>query len=370
MTGGPFGGGDEPDEADEPDESDEPEEPPVPDIAITRQLRDAARALAAEVREVLVVNAWSPADIAVAAALAARKPGARVIYVSPRGLGPGLSKLLGDLDPGQVTLIGGSTALSSDVRRGAQQAVADADVDRVAGRTRIATAAATARLLLGDPSQPAQRTLIIANGWSPADTGAAAALAARTPNSAVLYTTRGALPDETEAVIADYQPASIVIVGGIAAASQEVLDAAAAAAPDAKVERFAGATRIDTAAATARQALDAAPADAKRTVIIANGWSAADIGVATALAARIPGAAVLYTTRGALPDATEAVISDYAPANIVIIGGTAAVPASVAGSILAAVQSTAEGRTAMHRIAGRGRLDTAIQTALYTLPES
>ena len=346
--GGGSGGGDEPDESDEPEESDEPDE----------ELRERARALASEVDDVLLVNAWSPPDIAIAAALAAANPRARVIYTAPAGLANSLGVLLGDLEPRRVILIGGTVALSGRVRDDAAGAAGGASVSRVAGRTRIDTAAAVARRLLGDPERSAQRTLIVANGWSPADSRAAAALAARTPDSAVLYTASDSLPAVTEAVIADYQPARIVVIGGTAAASQSVLEAAAAAAPDAETSRLAGDTRIDTAAEVARRALSGVPA-AQRTVIVANGWSPADTGVAAALAALTPNSVVLWTAAGSLPAATEAVIAEHQPTRVIIVGGTAAVPSAVADKITAAAP-----RTDLERVAGSNRLDTAIRAAL------
>ncbi|WP_423922760.1 cell wall-binding repeat-containing protein [Candidatus Poriferisodalis sp.] len=145
-------------------------------------------------------------------------------------------------------------------------------VERITGATRSDTAASVARRIL-DTSEAGGATVIIANGWSPADIGVAAALSARTPRSAVAYTTCGALPDATQRLLRDYRPARVLIVGGEAAVEPGAVSQMSNAVPGAIIERVSGATRTATAAGVARRFLGphlAAPAD-ELTIIVANG---------------------------------------------------------------------------------------------------
>ena len=106
-----------------------------------------------------------------------------------------------------------------------------------------------------------------AGGTSPADPNAiaaleaaaslyAAAFAAATSNAAVAFTSPAALPEATAALIREYRPSQVVIVGGSAAVTGEVRDAITQAVPDgASVRRITGSARTDTAARAARRIL-------------------------------------------------------------------------------------------------------------------
>ena len=111
--------------------------------------------------------------------------------------------------------------------------------------------------MLGNPAgAPEGVTLVIANGWSPPDVGVAAALAAATENAAVAYTNQGTLPEATAALIVEYRPAQVIIVGGTAAVTNDVRTAITEIAPEtAIIRRITGSTRTDTAARAARRIL-------------------------------------------------------------------------------------------------------------------
>ena len=312
---------------------------------------------------VIVANGWSAADVSVAATLAARLPGAVVLYSAAGGLPDHVEDLLCEHRPRRVIVVGGTAALSDAVVRQARSAATDTAIERIAGTTRVDTAAAAARRVLGDPALQVQRTLVIANGWSAPDSGVAAALAVRTPNAAVLYTAADELPEATAAVIEEYRPLRIVIVGGTTAVSAEAAAAVSAAAPAIEVERLEGATRTDTAAAAARRALGSPAQAVRRTLVVANGWSPPDIGIAAAVAARTTGSAVLYAARGELSDATAKLLADYRPARVVIVGGTSAVPDTVRGAIAAAAPTAR-----IERIDGATRTHTAANAAQRSLP--
>ena len=211
-------------------------------------------------------------------------------------------------------------------------------------------------------ADPSQGTVILANGWSPADISTAAALAARIPGTIVLYANAARLPNHVRELLCSYQPSRIIVVGGTAALSNAVVNRAQDTVEGAQIDRLNGATRIHTAAAAARSALGNPAQTAQRTVFIANGWSAPDLGAAAAAAGRTANSAVLFTASDSLPEATRDVITDYLPSRIVIVGGTAAVSAAVAEAI-AAANPAAD----VQRLEGATRVDTAAAAARRVL---
>ena len=156
-----------------------------------------------------------------------------------------------------MLIVGGEAAVAPAVVDAVASAAPAATVERVSGATRLTTATEVARRLLGPPESAvrADLTIMVANGWSPPDIGVAAALSARSAGSVVVYTRPDAASAELTELIADYQPARIVIVGGAAAVGPAVKSALADAAPDASVPRYSGISRTHTAAFVARRIL-------------------------------------------------------------------------------------------------------------------
>ena len=204
----------------------------------------------------IVADGWSPADVGVASVLAAATDGSAVLYTDTARLSASTRDLLDDYLPAEVIVIGGPAAVSDATLRAIRRA-ADLDgVERIAGAGRASTAAAVARRALGSPGEAGgQITVVIANGWSPPDIGAAAAVAARTPRSAVLYAAPGGLDEPTAAVLDSYRVADVVIIGGANAVTAETQQAIRQTAADARVARIAGTDRTATAAAAARRTL-------------------------------------------------------------------------------------------------------------------
>ena len=313
----------------------------------------------------VVANGWSAADVGVASVLAARSTGAVVVYTVGEALSAETAMLLREASPAEVIMVGGHAAISSDVRTQISAASPESDLTRISGTDRADTAAATARRILGAPPGAGPVTLVVANGWSPPDIGAAA-LAARSGRSAVLYTGTDALPEASAAWLRGYQIARVILMGGTAAISADVADAIAAAASEATMSRLTGTDRVDTAAQTARRALgDPAAAPDDVTLVVANGWSPPDVGVAAALAAATENAAVVYTARETLPYATAALIREYRPSQIIIIGGRTAVAESVREAIAQALPNAD-----VRRVTGSNRVDTAARAARRILTNS
>ncbi|WP_419553867.1 cell wall-binding repeat-containing protein [Candidatus Poriferisodalis sp.] len=308
----------------------------------------------------VVANGWSAADVGVASVLAARTSDAVVLYTAGDELSEETRALLREALPAEVVIVGGTAAVSRDVRTQIRAASSESGLARVSGEDRADTAAATARRILGAPSGAGRVTLVVTNGWSPPDIGAATALAARSGRSAVLYTQHDVLPEASAALLRDYDVARVILIGGTAAISGEVHDAVAAAAGDASISRLTGADRVDTAAAAARRVLgNPAAAPDGVTLVIANGWSAPDVGVAAALAAATENSAVAYTAQGTLPEATAALIRDYRVGQVIIVGGRAA----IANDVRTAITQTAPDNADVRRITGQTRTETAVRAA-------
>lgn len=193
-----------------------------------------------------------------------------------------------------------------------------------------------------------------------ADTSTAVELAAHARNAAAACLGADGVPAETAALIADFRPDRVLVVGGPAAVPPGVMDELAATVRAsyrwAVVQRLGGATRADTAAAAARVALDT-PERAGHgvvTLVVADGWDDADIDTARAFAATLHDVAIAYfspaTLADGLPEATASLIVDYRPARIVFAG-----PVDEAGlaaeAAARAVLSAIESDVAVERVA-------------------
>lgn len=210
-------------------------------------------------------------------------------------------------------------------------------------RTVKAAVALVAALALALPAVPAAAqqpsnfvrsgpnlTLVVASCPGPADNAVAEALAAHARNAAKVCVDPSGLSADTAALIAEFSPDRVIVVGGEVAVPPAVMDelteAVRAAYRWAIVERLNGATRVDTAALAARVSLehpDVAGPDAV-TLIVANGWNGGEVRTAADIAEQAADAAVAYisprTIADGLPAATAALIADYRPARVVVVG--------------------------------------------------
>lgn len=317
-------------------------------------LTPAASAQARTIGTVVVANGWSSADSAVASALAALESGPRsdavVLYSSKSNLTTRTANFIEDHQPSEVILIGGTAALTAAVQAQVVALVPTSTrVRRIEGTDRFDTAAKAV------PSNAS--TYIVANGYSAADTGVAAAVAATRSDAAVLLANVNSLTAPTERIIRDQPPLAVEFVGGTAVLSATVLERVRELAPSIPtIPRHAGPSRTDTAAA-------AAP-NRSTTVVIANGWSPADMGVAAAYAAITSNAAVLYSQTRSLTTATERRIQQLLPTTIVLVGGSAALDTSLHARL-----HTLAPAAAIKRISGTDRIDTAVRAADGTLSD-
>lgn len=268
----------------------------------------------------VVALASSLSDVGTAASLVATGVGDAVVFAESAGrLGNANSSLLSRQTPERIYIVGGTSAVGDDVENQLRALAPGVSITRFAGATRVETAALAADAALAGRSAS---KIIVANGWSLPDVGAAAAAVAAGAADAVLYAQRGSLGEPTSDVLEAQQPGTVLLAGGLAALSSEVESAAAGAAGGARTTRLGGATRVETAVRVAREAL---PGGAS-TVVVADGWSLADVGVAASIAASLADSAVLYSADSdSLRSAFDSAVRSLAPDRIVLvdIGGGA-----------------------------------------------
>lgn len=207
----------------------------------------------------LVVASGEDFPDALAATPLAVASGGPLLLVGQDRLPVEVAEEISRLSPSTVLVVGGEAAVSA----GVAQAISDLGVEtvtRLAGPTRYATGAAIARALLdgGSTDSPlpvgaafAQDEagngpdVIVASGEDFPDALAAGPLAGTT-GRIILLTRRGELPAETAEVLAEVNPARVIVAGGSAAVGAAV---EAALGEGATVERLGGSSRFATAAA-------------------------------------------------------------------------------------------------------------------------
>ena len=191
-------------------------------------------------------------------------------------------------------------------------------------------------------------TLVVASCPGPADNAVAEALAAQARNAAKVCIDPSGLSPQTAALIADFAPDRVLVVGGEAALSAAAMDDLTAAVRAtyrwAIIERLGGVTRVETAALAARVALERpnVVGPDSVTLVVANGWNSADVRTASAMASQTDDAAVAYisprTIADGLPSATAALIADYRPARVVLVG----LPDDIGSAAETAIEATLE----------------------------
>ncbi|MEW5992550.1 MAG: cell wall-binding repeat-containing protein [Chloroflexota bacterium] len=225
-----------------------------------------------------------------------------------------------------------------------------AELVRYAGADRYATAAAISAASFS----PGVSAVYIATGANFPDAlaGAAAAAAEDAPT---LLVTRTTIPDATRAELSRLKPGRIVILGGTSVVSTDVGAALRAYTPG-PVVRIAGADRYATSAEISRVTF--APGVAK--AYVATGANFPD-ALGGAAAAGRNGAPVLLVAPDRLPEAVAAELRRLAPAEIIVLGGAAAVSNAVAEALAAYTSGS------VIRLAGTDRYDTslAISRATY-----
>jgi putative cell wall-binding protein len=228
-----------------------------------------------------------------------------------------------------------------------------ADVQRLAGADRYATAAAISKASFS----PGVPVAYVATGANFPDALAAGAAAVRR-GGPVLLVSSSSIPGPTASELARLDPAEIVVVGGTSIVSQGVVEQLRTYATTGTVRRLAGATRYATAAAISREAFPVGVPVA----YIATGMNFPD-ALAGVAAAGSGGGPVLLTKPGELPAETAAELGRLDPGRIVVLGGTSV----ISGSVANALQGYAASVT---RMSGSNRYSTAVDVSRETFAGS
>lgn len=227
-----------------------------------------------------------------------------------------------------------------------------ATVDRTAGSSRYDTAAAVSAATF----QPGVPVAFVATGDSFPD-ALAGGPAAAVIGGPVLLVQQNTIPASTAAELQRLTPGRIVVLGGPAAVSDQVV-ASLGSYTSGGVTREAGSTRYGTAAAISAAAFQSGVS----TVLVATGQGFADAlsGAAAAGAAKVP---ILLVASDSVPAETAQELNRLRPGSIVVLGGTSAVSSGVEQQLHAYAGTVA-------RIAGTDRFATSAAIAQAAFPSA
>jgi len=228
---------------------------------------------------------------------------------------------------------------------------------RLSGADRITTAVAISRERFAS-QPPHSGAVIVANGYGFADALAGSTLAG-VLDAPVLLTSANALPASVSAEITRLGADTVYVLGGTSAVQPAVFNALDSL-PGVTAKRVSGTDRIATACEVAREA--AGITQTSQVAFVVNSRNFPDALAASPMAA-FNGAPVLLTGATALDPKVAAALADPALGitDVVIVGGTSAVSATVATQISSALG----GASHVKRIAGSTRYDTARDFAVW-----
>lgn len=293
---------------------------------------------------VLLATSVDYPDAVAAAALAASHD-APVLLNPPEGLSAPVRDALQRLGATDVTILGGTNAMSATVEGELRDL--GLDVGRIAGGDRFETAAAVAESATArNATAPETPVAALALG-ARADSGdawpdalSAASLAGLDVPVPTLLTARDGLPETTRDALRELAPDTVVILGGDAAISARVGDQVADLGAD--VVRAEGTNRYRTSVAVARHAAGGVHADTgtldSEQAVFVSGQDFPDALAAGALAARRE-APLLLVPQGRLDDGVDAYLraDTTTVTEGALVGGSGAVSAHVEDEIDAAV---------------------------------
>jgi len=250
-----------------------------------------------------------------------------------------------------------TVALAGLTTVAAPAGAAPAETDRVAGQNRYGTAAAAATRAFPGGAD----VVVLTTGEQIPDALSANPIAGEN-DAPILLATRNSVPAETQAALAALDPETIIIVGGTSAISAAVETGLEGAGFT--VQREAGEDRFETAAEVARAVGEAPAIDAdgtgsqtaRPTVALANGVTGLADAVSAAPMLHQEEIPLLLTSGDTLNADAAAAIEDLGATQVIILGGTAVIPASVEQAL------EADGINA-ERLAGGDRFGTAAAIA-------
>ena len=204
-------------------------------------------------------------------------------------------------------------------------------------------------------------TVIVASGDNFPDALAASGLSGLA-GAPVVLTNSYRLSARADGQISRLKPGKVIVIGGKSAVSDTVVNQIEKrVAPEAKIVRISGDTRRDTANEIFAQAKKQTGVNWKDdTAVIATGENFTDALSISALAYqnRYP---VFLSGKTGLDTSTVKDIKGYGFSNIVIAGGSAAVP----NSVIAQLKSAGVSESNIVRLGGATRYQTSLEIAKY-----
>ena len=260
-----------------------------------------------------------------------------------------------------VALMLAAAAVPVGARSVAAASTGSVDIERYGGADRYATSLAIAEAMLADAGPMEWAVTVSGESWPDAVVASSLAGVLGAP---VLLTPPGCLRDDTERFLQRAGATKLIVVGSADSPGVSEAVASALLAANRSVERVSGSTRSGTSVAVARRlgevlrsrtgtsaSVGSMPGFGP-TAILASDESFADALVAGPVSARGHHPVLLTPPRHLDPE-VSAYLAEAAVAHVVLMGGTAAVDASVERSLVAL------GLT-VTRLAGETRFETAV----------
>lgn len=136
------------------------------------------------------------------------------------GLSQVSAEFLGDAQPDEVVIVGGTAVVSAAVESQVRAQLPGADVERVAGGDRYETSASLAAAY----ADPSADNVLVATSEAFPDALAAGQGPGAAPSGPVLLTKPGHLPQVVDAALEELEPALGIVMGGTSAVGAGVLD--------------------------------------------------------------------------------------------------------------------------------------------------
>lgn len=263
---------------------------------------------------VYLANGENFPDALSASAAAASEQGV-VLLSDSKSLPPATADALARLQPTALKVIGGETAISTNVANQAAQRAA-VPAQRVSGANRYATSAAISRQAFPNGSEFA--FVAVGTSFPDAVTSGPVAGLLQAP---VLLTQTNHLPAEVKAELLRLGATDVIILGGTSAVSNAVY---AEISLFTTVDRISGATRFETAVELSK--IVARPGE--EVVYLATGTNFPDALASGPLAVAQPGP-ILLVDGVRIPPTVRREIERIRPNRVVALGGKLAVAPSV-----------------------------------------
>ncbi|MGM1028240.1 MAG: ExeM/NucH family extracellular endonuclease [Actinomycetota bacterium] len=270
---------------------------------------EASEALFEPGTDVLIASGQVFAD-ALAAGPAAARTDASLLLTPTDSLMPVTIAELQRLQPGTVTIVGGTPSVSSATAAQITEVVPNAAVSRIAGADRYETAALVAERYFGTATE-----VLLASGEKFADAVSASGVASAVGDMPVLLTPRGSTSDHTVHALESLGAETATVLGS----NVTVSDAAVRAyrAEGFTVPRVAGADRYATNALLIERFIT--PSD-DQSIAVASGTNFPD-ALSASMVAGVHSAPVVLAASSCVTLDVEELIAMLAPTTVYNVGG-------------------------------------------------